>query len=454
MKHTWINNAIFYHIYPLGFCGAPEKNDFNSAPVHRLEKIKSWLDHLQWLGVNSIYLGPVFESTAHGYDTVDYYHIDRRLGQDADLVSLSQEIHRRGMRLVLDGVFNHVGRDFWAFKDVLTNGISSPFCDWFVNFRFGDKSPFGDPFTYEGWNGHYDLVKLNLKNPQVIDHLLFAVESWVQDYQIDGLRLDAADQLDMEFIETLASSCKRFRPDFWLMGELIHGDYARRARPGRFDSATNYECYKGLYSSHNDRNYFEIAHSLKRQFADFGIYQDLMLYSFADNHDVNRVASQLNDLTDLFNLYTILYTMPGIPSIYYGSEWGIQGEKTNNSDQPLRPDVDLDTLIQQALQPELPAHLANLARIRQSDPAIQSGGYRQIQVTSQQFAFLREKEGDKILVAVNSEGTEIAISLPVQPIGAGRWVDLLNPGIIWESSGDSTLLILPAKWGRILKFQL
>jgi glycosidase len=179
-----------------------------------------------------------------------------------------------------------------------------------------------------------------------------------------------------------------------------------------------------------------------------------MLYSFADNHDVNRVASQLNDLTDLFNLYTILYTMPGIPSIYYGSEWGIQGEKTNNSDQPLRPDVDLDTLIQQALQPELPAHLANLARIRQSDPAIQSGGYRQIQVTSQQFAFLREKEGDKILVAVNSEGTDIAVSLPVQPIGAGRWVDLLNPGIIWEASGDSTPLILPAKWGRILKFQL
>jgi cyclomaltodextrinase / maltogenic alpha-amylase / neopullulanase len=234
-----ISNAIFYQIYPLGFCGAPERNDFRSQPVPRLEKIKYGLDHLQWLGINSIYLGPIFDSTAHGYDTADYYHIDRRLGTDADMVSLSQEIHRRGMHLVLDGVFNHVGRDFWAFKDVLANGSSSPFRDWFSNLRFDGRSPHGDPFTYEGWNGFYDLVKLNLRNSQVIDHLLYAVENWVQNYQIEGLRLDAADQLDMEFIETLSTTCKHIRPDFWLMGELIHGDYAKWAKPGRLGSATN-----------------------------------------------------------------------------------------------------------------------------------------------------------------------------------------------------------------------
>ncbi|MEI8133432.1 MAG: alpha-amylase family glycosyl hydrolase, partial [Leptolinea sp.] len=325
--NTWIDKAVFYHIYPLGFCGAPEHNNVRSQLVPRLEKIKTWLDHLQWLGVNCLYLGPIFESTTHGYDTADYFHIDRRLGTDGNMVALSQEIHRRGMHLVLDSVFNHVGRNFWAFKDVLANGIESPFCDWFVNLRFSGRSPFGDSFTYEGWNGNYDLVKLNLHNPQVIDHLLFAVESWVKDYQIDGLRLDAADQLDMDFIETLSAYCQGIRPGFWLMGELIHGDYAQWVRPGRLDSATNYECYKGLFSSLNDQNFFEIAHSLKRQFADFGIYEYLLLYSFTDNHDVDRVASQLNNPADLFNLYTILYTMPGIPSIYYGSEWGIQGKK-------------------------------------------------------------------------------------------------------------------------------
>jgi cyclomaltodextrinase len=450
---TWINNAIFYHIYPLGFCGAPEMNDFKSKPVPRLEKIITWLDHMQWLGINSIYLGPIFESTAHGYDTVDYYHIDRRLGQDKDMVALSQEIHRRGMHLVLDGVFNHVGRDFWAFKDVLANGKSSPFCDWFVNLRFDGTSPFGDPFTYEGWNGHFELVKLNLKNSQVIDHLLFAVENWVQEYQIDGLRLDAADQLDMDFIETLTKTCRRLRIDFWLMGELIHGDYAKWAKPDRLDSATNYECYKGLYSSHNDRNYFEIAHSLKRQFGEFGIYKDLMLYSFADNHDVDRVASQLNNPADLLNLYTILFCMPGIPSIYYGSEWGIQAKKVNNSDQPLRPDLDLNNFINHAPQPELPVHLANLALIRQASLPIQTGSYQQILVASQQFVFLREKDGQKILVAVNSADQNTVVVLPVQPTGNGKWLDLLNPGITWDASGDNTPLVLPAKWGRILQYQ-
>lgn len=450
---NWIHQSIFYHIYPFGFCGAPQQNDFRSAPCSRLNKVTDWLDHLQWLGINTLYLGPVFESTAHGYDTADYYHVDRRLGTNTDLERLAQNIHNRGIRLVLDGVFNHVGRDFWAFKDVLANGRSSPFCDWFSGLNFEEKSPLGDPFTYDVWNGHYDLVKLNLKNSQVIDHLLYAVESWVQDYQIDGIRLDAADQLDMEFIETLSTFCKRLRPDFWLMGELIHGDYARWTRPGRLDSATNYECYKGLFSSHNDKNYFEIAHSLKRQFGERGIYQNLLLYSFADNHDVDRVASVLKDPVDLFNLYTLLFCMPGVPSIYYGSEWGLQGRKTYNSDSPLRPEIDLAWMIENAPQPELPKHLALLARIRLDLPAIQSGKYQQIVVASQQFAFLRGNEGQRILVAVNSSDKEIVVPIPLEVIGKEKqsWIDHLNPGIEWVSEPENFALAIPAKWGRILE---
>lgn len=450
---NWIHQSIFYHIYPFGFCGAPQQNDFRSAPCSRLNRVSDWLDHLQWLGINSLYLGPVFESTAHGYDTADYYHVDRRLGTDADLKSLAQNIHSRGMRLVLDGVFNHVGRDFWAFKDVLANGRNSPFCDWFSGLNFEEKSPLGDPFSYDGWNGHYDLVKLNLKNSQVIDHLLYAVESWVQNYQIDGIRLDAADQLDMGFIETLSAFCKRLRPDFWLMGELIHGDYARWVRPGRLDSATNYECYKGLFSSHNDKNYFEIAHSLKRQFGEMGIYQNLLLYSFADNHDVDRVASQLKDPVDLFNLYTLLFCIPGVPSIYYGSEWGLPGRKTDNSDAPLRPEIDLAWVIANAPQPELPKHLAQLAGIRQALPAIQSGKYQQVFVASQQFAFLRVNEGQRILVAVNSSDQDIVMPIPLELIGneKKRWIDHLNPGIEWVSDSENMGLAIPTKWGRILE---
>jgi glycosidase len=237
------------------------------------------------------------------------------------------------------------------------------------------------------------------------------------------------------------------------MGELIHGDYARWVRPGRFDSCTNYEAYKGLYSSFNDKNFFEIAYSLKRQFGDHGLYENLSLYSFADNHDVDRIASQLKVQADLFNLYTVMYTMPGIPSVYYGSEWGFGGRKTNGSDNPLRPNIDLNTAIQTAPQPDLPGHLQKLAQIRLSTAALQNGRYSQVLVASQQYAFMREKDAAKVLVVVNSEDRVTEIALTRQQAANGLWVDLLNPGVEWVSQGDKTPLILDAKWGRILSYQ-
>ncbi len=255
----WFNDAVFYHIYPLGFCGAPERNDFGAAPVARLDKIYTWLDHIQGMGFDALYLGPLFESTTHGYDTADYYHVDRRLGTDDTLRGLAAELHRRGMRVVLDGVFNHTGRDFWAFRDVRQNGQASRFRDWFAGLRFDGTNHHRDPFSYDTWNGHESLVKLNLSHPEVRSHLLGAVETWIRDFGIDGLRLDAADHVDLGFLRELAGFCRSLRPDFWLMGEVVHGDYRRWANPACLDSVTNYEAYKGLYSSHNDHNYFEIA---------------------------------------------------------------------------------------------------------------------------------------------------------------------------------------------------
>ncbi len=328
----WYDEAVFYHIYPLGLCGAPQRNDFSTPPVARLERLLPWLDHIQSLGANALYLGPLFESSAHGYDTADYYHLDRRLGSDATLADLSREVHARRLRLVLDGVFNHVGRHFWAFRDVQARGQSSPYCDWFANLRFGERSPFGDPFSYESWSGHYSLVRLNLGSPAVREHLFGAVASWVRDFAIDGLRLDTADILDFDFMRALRAVCRGLKTDFWLMGEVIHGDYCRWANPEMLDSVTNYECYKGLYSSLNDANYHEIAYALQRQAGVGGIYQGLKLYNFADNHDVTRVSSQLQSAAHLYPLYALLFSMPGMPSIYYGSEFGLLGEKNDHSD--------------------------------------------------------------------------------------------------------------------------
>jgi len=451
MKH-WAYDAIFYHIYPLGLCGAPRLNDFQATPQPRLAQIFTWLDHIQELGCNALYLGPLFESSAHGYDTANYFYLDRRLGDNQTLADLSAEIHRRGMRLILDGVFNHVGRHFWAFRDVQEHQQSSAFCDWLAELRFGQPNSHGAPFSYQGWNGHTDLVKLNLHNPQVKDHLFHAVETWLREFEIDGLRLDTADCLDLGFLRDLAGFCRSLRPDFWLLGEVIHGDYRRWANADTLDSVTNYECYKGLYSSHADKNYFEIAYAFNRQFGKGGLYAGLPLYAFADNHDVNRVTSNLTNPAHLYPLHCLLYSMPGVPSIYYGSEWGIPGQRTPDDDRSLRPALDLACAPQSGLQPQLAHAITRLAQIRRATPALRYGTYQQVHVNHQQFAFLRTWEGEQILVAVNSAAQPVSLDLNLPDGGEGAWRDLLNPGESFQAaSGKIHVQAVPSCWGRILR---
>jgi len=450
MDH-WAWNAFFYHIYPLGLCGAPKRNDFQSPAANRLEQLYSWLDHIQALGTNTIYLGPLFESSAHGYDTVDYYHVDRRLGSNETLARLSAEIHRRGMRLILDAVFNHVGRDFWAFYDLRRNGERSAHQDWFHNLRFGERSPYGDPFQYESWDGHYSLVKLNLKNPAVRVHLFGAVREWVEQFGIDGLRLDAADCIDLDFLAELAAFGRGLRSDFWLMGEVVHGDYRRWANPQTLDSVTNYESYKGLYSSHNDRNYFEIAHTLRRQFSEDGMYTDLPLYNFADNHDVNRIASMLTEQEHLYPLYALLFTMPGIPSVYYGSEWGIKGARTPQDDSALRPALTPGQFEGMPSARNLEDWIRRLARIRQAVPALRYGSYYQLHVSSEQLVFLREYQGRQALIAVNASASPAKLSINLRSAVDGAMADLLEPGNRYSiRAGRIVLENVPPRGVRIL----
>ena len=452
MPAHWSHEAIFYHIYPLGLCGAPRRNDFSAPSQTRLDTIHAWIPHMRDLGINALYLGPLFESSTHGYDTADYYHLDRRLGTDETLVWLVRELHASGIRVVLDGVFNHVGRDFWAFRDVLRNGQNSPYCDWFKGLRFGEQSPFGDPFTYEAWSGHYSLVGLNLDNPAVREHLLGAVRSWIEDFGIDGLRLDVADCLDLGFQRALAAFCRGLRPDFWLMGEVIHGDYRGWVNPETLDAVTNYEAYKALYSSLAEGNYFEMAYALNRQFGEGGIYRGMPLYNFADNHDVSRVASNLPNPAHLYPLYCLLFSMPGVPSIYYGSEWGLTGARTPQSDAVLRPRLDLDTIQRTAPQPDLPAALRALARIRQELPALRAGDYRQLLVSSHQLAFSRQLDGNTVIVLLNAAAEPVPFDLPVSMPSGTRLVDVLNGGESFVvDQGRLRVGKVHPSWARILK---
>ena len=260
----WAFESVFYQIYPLGFCGAPFEND--GVLSHRILKVRDWIPHLLKLGVNAVYFSPVFESDTHGYNTRDYRKIDCRLGTDGDFAEVCRALHENGIKIILDGVFNHAGRGFGPFLDVLRNRERSPYVNWFQRIDFGGNSPYNDGLWYEGWEGNYDLVKLNLRNEDVINYLFESVRQWVEKFDIDGLRLDVAYCLDENFLRRLRAFTDGLKPDFFLLGEMLHGDYNRLVNDSMLHSSTNYECYKGLYSSFNSLNMFEINHSLMRQF--------------------------------------------------------------------------------------------------------------------------------------------------------------------------------------------
>jgi glycosidase len=448
----WSQDAIFYHLYPLGLCHAPHRNDFQTAPNPRLDRLLPWLDQARDMGASALYLGPVMESSAHGYDVADYFQVDRRLGDNATLAWLAEEARRRGLRLVLEGVFHHVGRDFWAFRDCLAQGRASRFADWFY-LDFSQPSPLGDAFAYQSWNGCLDLVKLNLGNPEVRSHLLEAVATWLRLYHIDGLRLDAADKVDMGFLSELAAYCRSLKPDFWLMGEVLHGDYRRWSEQGGLDAVTNYECYKGLYSSLLESNFFEIAHSLRRQFDAYGLYRNMGMYNFVDNHDVDRLANRLNQPALLYPAYCLLLTMPGIPALYYGSEFGLTGVKAQD-DWGLRPALDLNELRRTPPQPDLAPAIARLTHLRAACPALRQGDYRELALGHRHLVFARRCQNQSLVVGVSAETKPLRVDISVPEMGRGKLVDLLNPGRSWEvDQGRARGLELLPGWASVMEYQ-
>ncbi len=409
---AWYDNAVFYHIYPLGLTGAPAQNDYGE-PVHRLRNLMPWIAHIRDLGCSALYIGPLFESVGHGYETTDYRKLDSRLGTNDDLKDFVAECHCQGIRVILDGVFNHVGRDFFAFKDLQQNRENSPYRDWFCNVNFWNNNEYNDGFSYDNWGGYNLLVKLNQRNPSVQDHLCSAIRMWVDEFDIDGLRLDAADVLDFGFMQTLRRLADEVKPEFWLMGEVIHGDYTRWVNANMLDSVTDYTLHKALYSGHNDHNYFEIAHTVKRLY-DMGLNRQggMKLYSFVDNHDVERIYTKLSNKAHFTPVHILLYTLPGIPSIYYGSEFGIEGAKGWGSDAPLRPVLDLKDYADALTQNPCTRLIAALGPLRRSVPALMDGDYRELQLTTRQYVFSRTKDGNSVIVAVNNDDAPAELQVP------------------------------------------
>ena len=443
---SWYNEAIFYHIYPLGLTGAPKTNNY-SAPVSRLNTLLPWIDHIKEIGCTALYIGPLFESVGHGYETTDYKKLDSRLGTNEDLKNFVAVCHEKGIKVIFDGVFNHTGRDFFAFKDIQQNREHSRYLNWYCNINFGGNNEYNDGFSYENWGGYNLLVKLNQRNPEVQNYICDVIRSWVSEFDVDGIRLDAADVLDFDFMRALRRTAAEVKEDFWLMGEVIHGDYSRWVNGETLHSVTNYALHKALYSGHNDHNYFEIAHTVK-YLLNMG---NLDLYNFVDNHDVERIYTKLSNKAHFAPVHVLLYTLPGIPSIYYGSEFGIEGKKEKFSDDSLRPALNLKDYADATTTNPNTALIAALGKVRQHTPALSYGSYAELQLTNRQFAFARDLDGVRVIVTVNNDDNAAGMNLPAgncaEYVGAltGQKVSVeggrinvtvaANSGEIWVPAG-------------------
>ena len=413
----WADESVFYQVYPLGMCGAPHEND--GRLEHRIRRVLDFIPHLQKLGVNAVLFNPLFESDAHGYDTRDYRKVDVRLGTNEDLKEVCDALHKAGMKVIFDGVFNHVGRGFFGFRDVQEKKWDSEYKNWF-NISFDGNDAYNDGFWYEGWEGHYELVKLNLRNEATVQYLLDTVKFWTEEFGIDGLRLDVAYCLDKDFLRRLKGFCSGLKSDFFLVGEILGGDYRTVCGNGLCDSATNYECYKGLYSSFNSMNMFEIVHSLIRQFGSdpWTLYRGYHLFTFVDNHDVTRVASILQNPAHLPLIYALAFGMPGIPCIYYGSEWGIRGDK-KDGDWALRPETAAPEWN------ELTDWISKLTAAKKGSEALNYGDFRSVLLTNRQCIFERKSEHERVLVAINADENGFHADFDA---GCGRAVDLITGG--------------------------
>ncbi len=440
---SWFEPSFAYQIYPLGLCGAPYEND--GVVAHRLRKLvdDGWVDHMKKLGVTCLILNPVFDSLSHGYDTSDYTKVDCRLGTNEDLAELVAACHAAGIRVLLDAVFNHVGRGFWAFQDVREKRDRSPYAAWF-NIDWGGNTEYDDGFSYATWQGVPYLIKLNHGCFDLNDYLVDVIRGWVRDFDIDGLRLDVAYCLEPGFIgylRRIANEISQERGEkFLLLGETMFGDYNRWMGDDLCDTVTNYECYKGLWSSMNAANMHEVAYALERQSGShpWDLYTGKHLLDFVDNHDVPRIATQLEDKAQLRPLYGLLFGMAGVPCVYYGSEWGIEGEQ-KFGDHELRPALDAPEWN------ELTGWIHDLAAARAGSQAIVWGSYEQLVVTPLQLVFLRAVDGERVVVAVNAAGQAARVGFDA---GAAGGVDLIS-GQAVEFDGGAELAPYSAYYWKL-----
>ncbi|CAG9467005.1 unnamed protein product [Pedinophyceae sp. YPF-701] len=441
----WALDAVWYQIYPLGFLDAPMHGgdpNAHAGDPPRLARLHSYFDHLQSLGVGAVLFNPLFFSDSHGYDTIDYYRIDPRLGSLDDFKALVDACHDRGIRVVLDGVFNHTSRNHVAFKELLERrgGGGGHYDGWYITQGHGVMDH-GDGFAYKGWEGHGHLPELNIEgNEAAKEYIHDIARFWLGHIGVDGWRLDVAYEISPAFWQEFRNVCLEAKPDAILIGEIIHGDYRERVNGRCLHSCTNYQLYKAIWSSIMDKNYFELVHCWERC-EDHN--PGLTLLNFVGNHDVKRIASILG-VGDPLGRGVARYKLAmafmllcnGMPCIYYGDEAGMQGEAGG-------PEVGYDAPLRRPMvQPwngegngpgEWPAGGADTYRItkalchirrRHSGPDAALNPHNRMVIISnsnQWLAFGRGGLGkDSVIVLLNCGERSVEVELNVSAKGLGE----------------------------------
>jgi cyclomaltodextrinase / maltogenic alpha-amylase / neopullulanase len=393
---AWVRHAIWWQVYPLGFVGAFPAHQPPDSGEHRLRRIAGWLDHAIELGASGIALGPIFASRTHGYDTTDHYRIDPRLGDDTDFDYLIAEAHRRGLRVLLDGVFNHVGVDFPRHRDTLHTDSSA---SWFR----------GRPGHFERFEGHGELVTLNHDNPEVADYTVDVMAHWLRR-GADGWRLDAAYAVPQRFWSSVLPQVRELHPDAWFVGEHIHGDYAAVVRDTGFDSITQYELWKAIWSSLNDRNFHELDWALQRHNDFLASFTPL---TFIGNHDVTRIASRLEHSAHLAHALVILMTVGGIPSVYAGDEFGFRGikEQRFGGDDAVRPEFGSPPSRVDALGADMWALHQYLIGLRRRNPWLHAASTAALRLDNRHYVYQTRRGDDALVVALNVDDAVLHVAL-------------------------------------------
>lgn len=398
----WWQQVIFYHIYPLGFFGCPQINPIAQIkptlsqiqPVNRLAKIRQYYPHFQQLNIGAIYFGPVFESCTHGYDSINYTQIDRRLGTSQLLHEIIDELHQQKIKVIFDAVFNHTSRLFPAFIDLKNNQTRSPYQSWYKKINFRENTVWQDGFSYQYYQDCVELPEINLSNPEVQRFFLSIIQYWFSQFKIDGLRLDVAYLLPPDFLNKIKKLSTDLNPDSILIGETITPQQISLVDDQLIHTATNFPLYQHIHQSFTQNDFWQLKNIFRQQ-------KNIPLFNFLNNHDTSRIFSQLEDQQHLQSAFVILLTHPGQPCLYYGDEFLLDGLKQSKHDQQVRSKMPNH----QHLNTDQLNHsqfISKLIKIRQRNHFISKGQIRIIHCHHQSISYLIQNENKYLYIVINA----------------------------------------------------